>query len=293
MQSLSKKQNPKQHDFSGMREIRKVVRETIRIAETRLTLLDIERRLTTVGLSDRRAIRSAVRSLVDRQELMFVSDFGHTFIEASLHKPIRITNSIILKPLNCTVEQGTGDVVVSLCHGSSFGSGQHPTTRLCLKGIEYFLGRESVSMLRENTSALDIGTGSGVLIITALKMGIALGMGIDVDPCSVSEARKNVACNDLSSRIAISAQPFDKIVESYDLILANLRLPTLKSFFPQMVNRTKPGGVILLSGIKSEEQESIIKQGQEMELNQQWMEKEHVWAAIGFQKNNKKRCALS
>ncbi len=284
MQSLSEKHSHRQQKISGMREIRQAVRETLRMAETRLTLLDIERRLSRYCLHDRRAVRSVIRELVDQQELMYVSDFGHTFIEAALYKPIRITSSIILKPLNCTVEQGTGDVVVSLCHGSSFGSGQHPTTRLCLKGIEYFLGKESFPIPGKNTNALDIGTGSGVLIITALKMGIASGMGIDIDPCSVSEARNNVACNGLSKRISISAQLFDKIVESYDLILANLRLPTLKSFFFQMVDRTKPGGVILLSGIKSEERESIVKQGNGLGLSQKWMDEERGWAAIGFKK---------
>ena len=182
------------------------------------------------------------------------------------------------------MEQGPGDIVVSLCHGSSFGSGQHSTTRLCLKGMEYFLDRGSVPMPGKNTSALDIGTGSGVLIITALKMGIASGLGIDIDPCSISEARNNVVCNDLSRRISISAQPFDKTIESYDLILANLRLPTLKSFFPRMVDRIKPGGVILLSGIKSEERASIVRQSRGLGLNQKWMDEERGWAAIGFQK---------
>jgi len=285
MQSLSKKNNPKQQGISNMREIQLAVQDTIRTAEKRLTLLDIERRLSRFCVADRKAVRSAIRELVDRQELMYVSDFGHTFIEISLHKPIRITNSIILKPLNCTVEQRPGDIVVSLCLGSSFGSGQHSSTRLCLKGMEYFLGKESVPMPSKNTSALDIGTGSGVLIIAALKMGIASGMGIDIDPCSVSEARNNVACNGLLNRIVISPQPFEKIVESYDLILANLRLPTLKSFFPQMVSQTKPGGAILLSGIKSEERASIVRQSRGLELHQKWMDEERGWAAIGFQKD--------
>jgi len=267
-----------------MQEIRQAVRKTIHNAETRLTLLDIERRLSRYCPGDRRAVRSAVKELVDRQEFMYVTDFGHTFIETSLHKPTRITRSIILKPFNCTVEQGPGDIVVSLCHGSSFGSGQHSTTRLCLKGMEYFLGRDSAPIAGGNTSALDIGTGSGLLIITAIKMGFASGMGVDIDPCSVSEARNNVACNDVSNRIVISAQPFDKIIKSYDLILANLRLPTLKSFLPRMVDRTKPGGVILLSGIKSEECASIVRQSRELKLNQEWMDEERGWAAIGFQK---------
>jgi hypothetical protein len=100
MQSLSEKHNHNPKESSPGQTVRRAVRETIRDAETRLTLLDIERRLSRYCLGDRRAVRSAIKKLVDRQELMYVSDFGHTFIEAALHKPIRITNSIILKPLN-------------------------------------------------------------------------------------------------------------------------------------------------------------------------------------------------
>ena len=267
-----------------MQDVRQLVRETIHEAGTRLTPRDIQRRLSRHCQGDRRVVRSAIKELVDQRELMYVSDFGHTFIEASIHKPIRITSTIVLKPRECTVEQDAGDIVVSLCYGTSFGSGRHPTTRLCLKGLEYLQQNESGLWRGEKTRALDIGTGSGVLIIAALKMGIASGMGIDIDPCSVSEARNNAACNGLSNQIVISAQPFDKIVESYDLILANLRLPTLKSFFPQMVSQTKPGGLILLSGIKSEERTAIVKQSRGLDLNQKWMDEERGWAAIGFQK---------
>ena len=268
-----------------MRKIRKAVRETIRLAETRLTLLDIERRLSRYGLSDRKAIRSAVRTLVDRQELMFVSDFGRTFIEASLHKPIRITSSIILKPLNCNVKQSPGDIVVSLCHGTSFGSGQHPTTRLCLKGLDSFVGNGLTSILGEKATVLDIGTGSGVLIITALKMGFVSGVGIDIDACAISEAQSNVHINGLSNKITISAQPFEEIAGTYSLIIANLRLPTLKSFLPIMVDRVKAGGMILLSGVKCQESGTILNHGLGLGLHQAWTADEKGWAAIGFQKD--------
>jgi ribosomal protein L11 methyltransferase len=223
---------------------------------------------------------------------MYVSAFGHTFIEASIQKPIRITGTIVLKPRECTVEQGAGDIVISLCHGTSFGSGQHPTTRLCLKGIDYLQQTQPVPWIGEKTSVLDIGTGSGVLIITAIKMGIASGTGIDVDPCAMSEAQRNVECNGLSNRITISAQPFEKIAESYNLILANLRVPTLKSFLPQMVDRTVAGGRILLSGIKSEELDSFIKQSHRFGLNRKWVAEERGWAAIAFYKEDKKACAV-
>ena len=68
-------------------------------------------------------------------------------------------------------------------------------------------------------------------------MGIASGVGLDIDPCAISEARGNVAYNGLSERITISSKPFETFEESFNLILANLRLPTLKSFLPQMVEQ--------------------------------------------------------
>lgn len=275
-----------------MQDVKQAVRETIRDADTRLTLLDIERRLSRHCRGDRRAVRSAVKELVDQRELMYVSDFGHTFIEASIHKPIRVTSTIVLKPRECTVEQNAGDIVVSLCYGTSFGSGRHPTTRLCLKGLEYLQRNESGPWRGEKTRALDIGTGSGVLIITALKMGIASGVGIDIDPCAISEARGNVADNGLSERITISSKPFETVEEAFNLILANLRLPTLKSFLPQMVDRITPGGSMLLSGIKSEELDSFIKQSHRFGLNREWVGEERGWAAIVFYKESKKRRAL-
>ncbi len=275
-----------------MQDVKQAVRETIRDADTRLTFLDIERRLSRHCRGDRRAVRSAVKELVDQRELMYVSDFGHTFIEASIHKPIRITSTIVLKPRECTAEQNAGDIVVNLCYGTSFGLGRHPTTRLCLKGLEYLQRNESGTWRGEKTRALDIGTGSGVLIITALKMGIASGVGIDIDPCAISEARGNVADNGLSERITISSKPFETVEEAFNLILANLRLPTLKSFLPQMVDRITPGGSMLLSGIKSEELDSFIKQSHRFGLNREWVGEERGWAAIVFYKESKKRRAL-
>jgi ribosomal protein L11 methyltransferase len=293
MRSLSEKPNHKTKENSRVQTVQQTVLETLRNADTRLTLLDIERQLSRYCRDDRRAVRSAIKELVNQRELMYVSDVGHTFIETSIYKPIRITETIVLKPWDCTLEPGAGDIVVSLCHGSSFGSGQHPTTRLCLEGLEYLLRKEFVAWLGKKSRVLDLGTGSGVLIITAVKMGLASGVGLDVDPCAVSEARGNVAYNGLSERITISSEPFEAFEEAFNLIMANLRLPTLTSFLPQMVYRTTPGGRILLSGIKSEERDSFIKQGHGLGLNREWVGEEHGWAAIVFYKENlKKACVV-
>lgn len=286
MRSLSKKTNHNPNAASRVQTVQQSVLETLRDADTRLTLLDIEKRLSRYCRDDRSAVRSAIKELVDQRELMYVSDFGHTFIETSIHKPIRITAAIVLKPWECTFEKNAGDIVVSLCCGTSFGSGRHPTTRLCLKGLEYLQLNDSDLWRGEKTSVMDIGTGSGVLIITALKMGIASGIGLDIDPCAIAEARGNAAHNGLSERITISSKPFETYKDSFSLIMANLRLPTLKSYLPQMVERITPGGSMVLSGIKSEESDSFIKQSHGLGLNREWFGEERGWVGIVFNKEN-------
>lgn len=292
MRSPSKKPNHKRKKILGGQAVQQAVQEILRVADTRLTLLDIEKQLSRHCRDDKKAVRSAIRELVDRQELMYVTDSGHTFIETSIHKPIRISTHVVLKPRECTVEQKAGDIVVSLCHGTSFGSGRHPTTRLCLKGLDYLQQDELGPWREEKTRAMDIGTGSGVLIITALKMGITTGVGLDIDPCAISEARGNVAYNGLSERITISSKPFDVFEDAFNLIIANLRLPTLKSLLPQMVERLTPDGCMVLSGIKCDESDTFIKQGHGFGLRQVWVGEERGWAAILFYKDNKKRRAL-
>ena len=139
---------------------------------------------------------------------------------------------------------------------------------------------------------MDIGTGSGVLIIAALKMGIASGVGLDIDPCAISEARGNVADNGLSERITISSNPFEVFEEAFNLIIANLRLPTLKSLLPQMMDKLTPGGRTVLSGIKSEELGAFIERAHGFGLTREWVGEERGWAAIVFYKDNKKKRAL-
>lgn len=282
---IEKPDSSLQKPFS-MQDVSQAVRETIRDAQTRLTQLDVERQVSRHCQVNREKVRSAIKELVDQQELMYVTDFGRTFIEASLHKPIRIGANVVLRPWNCTFNEDAGDVVVSLCHGVSFGSGRHPTTRLCLKGLEYLQQTETGFGCQGKTRALDIGTGSGVLIITAMKMGVASGIGVDIDVCARSEARSNVAHNGVSERVTISSEPFEALKETFHLIMANLRWPTLTSLLSQMVDRATLDGKILVSGIKSEEMDSFIKQSQDVGLNRIWVGEERGWAAIIFTKNS-------
>ena len=97
-----------------------------------------------------------------------------------------------------------GDIVVNIKAGAAFGTGCHPTTRLALTGLEKVCKNNLIPIGTENCRVLDIGTGSGVLSIAALKMGLDQGIGLDIDPCARAEAAENAVLNGLSKRLEIS-----------------------------------------------------------------------------------------
>ena len=265
-------------------ELQQKILTTIGNAERRLTLTDLQKELSCRNRKEKRALRSAMRALIDQSDLMYVSEDGHTFIENALNKPVRLSDRVVIKPENCSFNAGNDDVVINLENGISFGSGQHATTRLCLKGLETLIHLRPALAALERSSALDIGTGSGILIIAAVQMGLKRGMGIDVDPISISEAKRNVQINKLDDCICISPQPFEEIADSFDMILANLRWPTLNAYLPKIIQNLKTEGFLLLSGIQSQERDALVELGERNKLSLLWQDKDKGWAAVGFQK---------
>ncbi len=265
-------------------ELQQKILTIIGDAERRLTLADIQKELSCRNRNEKSALRSVMRALIDQSELMYVVENGHTFIETALNKPVRISGRVVIKPDNCNFKSNSGDVVINMGHGISFGSGQHATTRLCLKGLETLIKLRPELVALEHTSALDIGTGSGILIIAAVQMGLKRGMGIDLDPISISEAKRNVRINTLDDCIRISPQAFESIQDSFDLIIANLRWPTLSAYLPKMKQNLKLDGFLLLSGIQSQERDALVATGEQNRLKLVWREHAKGWVAVGFQK---------
>jgi len=251
-------------------------------AERRRTPADLQELIFGDKREGKKLLRNAIRELIDRQKLMYVSELGHTFLIAALNKPVRLSDRVVLKPEECSFDEGPGDIVINFQHGVSFGGGQHPTTRLCLRGLEELIRLRPDLMKLDNTSALDIGTGSGILIIAAVKIGLNMGLGVDVDPISIAEAKKNVHMNNLDNRIRILSQPFESIDNSFDLIMANLRWPTLDSYLPKMIQNLKNGGNLLLSGIQSQERDDLVELGEQNALKLVWKKEEKGWAAVSF-----------
>ena len=267
--------------------IKKELLDIIEDSRRKITPGEIEKALSQKYSLTRKEIRSLIKSLVTENFLAYTSHYGRTFIEKSFNKAVRISKHVILKPPGVNYKYREDDVVIEICQGVSFGNGQHPTTRLAIKGIEYALNKTDLLKGKDKTSVLDIGTGSGVLGITALLLGIKNGMGVDIDPCSIKEAMDNAKINKLEDKFVIKNMSLEDLNTKFTLITANLRFPTLMNIYHRLVKMTEPGGAVVLSGIKSDEAISVIDLYTEKYFECKWKESEKDWAGLVFSKSSK------
>lgn len=131
--------------------------------------------------------------------------------------------------------------VLRLDPGLAFGTGQHPTTRLCLE----FLGEQLPQ--QENISVLDIGCGSGILSLAAARLGAHV-TGSDLDPWCVRATRENAARNDANIEV-VEAANLDWVTRPFDVVVANLMSNLLIQLAPEIARVTRRGGLLITSGI--------------------------------------------
>ena len=154
-----------------------------------------------------------------------------------------ITHQIIVKPDWKPYEPNQGEIIIHLDPGMAFGTGTHPTTAMCIQLIEKYLAPGS--------SFLDIGTGSGILMITAGKLGASELTGIDTDETVVSIAETNLAKNDIPSDIyALFHAALDQVPKtSFDVIAANIIAQVIVDIAGQIKQRMNDRSIAVLSGI--------------------------------------------
>ncbi len=255
--------------------LRMVAGSTVRVTPPALEKALIE----THGLT-KKQVKAVIRDLVSDGELVYTYEFGSTFLEPSFNKPVRVSTHVVLKPPGHNYQPESEDVVIQIKPGASFGDGRHPTSRLAIRGIEYVLKKIKSDRPEDRSRVLDIGTGSGILVITAVGMGIHRGVGIDIDPAARSEAKENVLINRLVDRIKISDQYLETVDGSFYLVTANLRYPTLKKICPYLRKITNPDGFIVFSGIRSHELADLIKAYARKQFEVVWQEKELDWMGV-------------
>lgn len=267
------------------KDIETLHRKVLAIVEEsshRLTPGELRKRLIGKIDTDEKTLKSAIIDLVLSRELKYTYQFGCSFLEKSYEKPIRVSSRIVLKPPDMVYKPSSQDIVIDILKGASFGFGDHPTTRLAIQGIEAALSANHGIFKTDNSRALDIGTGSGVLAIAAVLTGVNRAVGIDIDPCARAEAKKNVELNSLEHRIKILDTRVEDIIEPYSLITANLRYPTLKRICPHMVRVMQKKGSVVVSGIKEDEIDDLLNTFTQNSFQYTWKAGEKGWVGLVF-----------
>jgi ribosomal protein L11 methyltransferase len=162
---------------------------------------------------------------------------------------------------------------IALDPGLAFGTGSHPTTRLCLRWLD--------TNLQGSESVLDYGCGSGILAIAAMKLGAAHAVGIDIDPQAVIASRDNAVANNVDA--VEFFLPNKAPHRTYDLVVANILTNPLRMLAPLLANATQPGGQIVLSGILEEQAQDVMSiYAQWFDLNQPMFE--DGWSCLSGRK---------
>ena len=265
-------------------DLESVILDEIAGSIHRLTLPDIEKKVAARFGIDRRHIRQTVRRLIERKTLQYTYTFGTSFLEASVTQPFLVPPRVWIAPSGTTPDMEKDQIAVFLQSGAAFGVGDHPSTRLALRGLQWVAESFSSKSGKFTETVLDVGTGSGVLLIAALKLGFREGRGTDTDPCARSEAQQNLGLNGLEDCAHILDGAPGNMGGPVGLVLANLRLPTIMALLPEMDRRLLPGGRILFSGIHPPEEASLTDTCVKRGWRNQWRDEELGWSALVFKK---------
>lgn len=196
------------------------------------------------------------------------------------YKPIRIGERLVVVPMWEAYEQKPSDVIIRMDPGMAFGTGTHETTRLCMRQLE--------KHLRPGEKVLDIGTGSGILAITAAKLGAQSVASYDIDPVSVRVAKENIAENGVSSKITCAQSDLLASVSplpgGYDFVCANIVADILLRLVKNVGSFLHPGSKIALSGIIERQYEEVKNAYLAAGFTVCDEERENDWCAILMEK---------
>src|SRR5581483_2151939 len=156
---------------------------------------------------------------------------------------LHIGSRMVIKPSWLEYNAQPNEIVIELDPGMAFGTGLHPTTRLCLAVLENYA--------TPRAEMLDVGTGSGILAIGAARLGAEHVDALDIDPIAVETATKNVAASQLGHKIRVTRGSIEREAapKTYDLITANIFADTIAELAPALVQHLKANGVLIASGI--------------------------------------------
>ena len=220
---------------------------------------------------DNEAVLEKVRNELD--EMREFMDLGPCTIEESQTEDVDWVNNwkqyfhqfyvddiLIIPSWEDVKPEDEGKMIIHIDPGTAFGTGMHETTQLCIRQIKKYV--------TDTTRILDVGCGSGILGMLALKFGADYSVGTDLDPCAIDATHENMKENGVSKdryEVMIGNIIDDKEIqdrvgyEKYDIVAANILADVLVALTPVIVNQLKPGGIYITSGI-IDDKEEVVKQ---------------------------------
>jgi ribosomal protein L11 methyltransferase len=187
-----------------------------------------------------------------KTEIISDPDWGEQW--KKYFKPIRVSNNIIVKPTWERYAPSSRDIVIEIDPGMAFGTGQHESTRMCIEALEDIIMKDRSV---QNWKVLDVGCGTGILGITAAKLGAQDVICVDIDKKATEIAGENAAINLVSDRVHIISKDAMAINESRNLIIANLTSKLLLKLRQHFTQLLEPEGYMIISGIIEQDAKEI------------------------------------
>lgn len=180
-------------------------------------------------------------------------------------RPVQITSKFVVKPPWSKTQLKKGQISINITPGMAFGTGTHATTKMCIQALEQRLRKRGLSVL-------DVGTGSGILLIVAARLGAGEVWGVDIDGVAIENARENVRQNGISDIIRIRKGRVGDIRKRFDVVVANIDLRSLERMRWSLTHHLKSKGFLILSG---------VLEGDGDRLRQHYMDTGHFqWAKV-------------
>ena len=157
------------------------------------------------------------------------------------YKPVKVGEKIVIRPIWEEYEKKDDEIVISLDPGMAFGTGEHETTRMCIKALEKYV--------KSDSTVFDIGCGSGILSIAAAKLGAKMAVGVDLDPVAVESANENLKFNDVDNIKILEGNLIDVIDGKADIVISNIIAEVICILTEDVSKVINKNGYFITSGI--------------------------------------------
>ena len=232
------------------------------------------------GLRDFMDIGEGSIAIDETEDIDWINNWKQYF------KQFYVDDILIIPSWEEVKEEDKDRMIIHIDPGTAFGTGMHETTQLCIRQLKKFV--------KEDTELLDVGTGSGILSIVALKLGAKHAVGTDLDPCAVPAVEENKEVNEIPTQdfdmmignIIDDKEVQDKVgYEKYDIVVANILADVLVPLTPVIVNQMKKGGIYITSGIIDNKEETVVEVVKAAGLEVLEVTYQGEWVSVTARKN--------